>query len=108
MQNANKFPMNKIMLVKDMLSKMDESQLVYVYSMPFKEPSNVLILSVLVGALGVDRFVLGDVGLGILKLLTLGGLNIWWIIDMVNAQERAKEYNFKLLMQSVAFQGMYK
>jgi hypothetical protein len=42
-----------------------------------------LILSVVVGTLGVDRFYLGKIGTGILKLITFGGLGIWWIIDIV-------------------------
>jgi hypothetical protein len=42
-----------------------------------------LVLSIVVGQLGVDRMYVGEVGLGILKLVTCGGLGIWWVIDVV-------------------------
>jgi TM2 domain-containing membrane protein YozV len=42
-----------------------------------------LLLSIFVGWLGVDRFYLGHIGLGILKLLTGGGCGIWYLIDII-------------------------
>lgn len=48
-----------------------------------KSKTTAIILSVLVSSLGVDRFYLGYTGLGILKLLTCGGLGIWTLIDLI-------------------------
>ncbi|MGI6595847.1 MAG: TM2 domain-containing protein [Elusimicrobia bacterium] len=48
-----------------------------------KDWTITLILSILVGEFGIDRFYTGYVGLGILKLLTGGGCGIWWLIDII-------------------------
>lgn len=59
-----------------------------------KDPTVVLLLSLFFGAFGVDRFVLGKVGSGICKLifgwLTIG---IWWLVDVIKAKEKTREYN---------------
>ncbi|TQL47156.1 TM2 domain-containing protein [Homoserinimonas aerilata] len=41
------------------------------------------LLSLLLGILAVDRFYLGKVGTGILKLITFGGGGIWYLIDLI-------------------------
>lgn len=43
----------------------------------------VFFLSFMWGSLGVDRFYLGKIGTGILKLVTFGGAGIWVVIDLV-------------------------
>jgi len=42
-----------------------------------------LILAILVGSLGIDRFYSGSIMLGVLKLVTIGGIGIWWLVDII-------------------------
>ena len=42
-----------------------------------------LLLSIFLGHLGIDRFYLGYIGLGVLKLCTFGGCGLWWLIDLI-------------------------
>ena len=42
-----------------------------------------LVLAILVGGLGIDRFYSGSILLGVLKLVTFGGLGLWWLIDLI-------------------------
>jgi len=45
--------------------------------------ARALAFSILGGGLGLDQFYLGNVGGGIGKLLTLGGLGVWWLLDVL-------------------------
>jgi len=57
------------------------AEIPYVFSN--KDWLTAVLLSLLVGWLGIDRFYLGYTGLGIVKLLTLGFFGIWALIDLV-------------------------
>lgn len=67
---------------------------VQVVLMQMKDPIISLILSIVVGYLGIDRFYVDDIGLGIIKLITCGGLYIWWLVDifLIMGKTRMKNY----------------
>jgi TM2 domain len=48
-----------------------------------KDYMTALLLSIFLGGIGIDRFYLGYTGLGIAKLLTLGGCGVWSLIDLI-------------------------
>ncbi len=53
-----------------------------------------LLLSIFLGSFGIDRFYLGYIGLGLLKLLTAGGCGVWWLIDVILiASKQLKDAN---------------
>lgn len=60
-----------------------------------RNPNVALLISLLIGGLGIDRFFVGDIGSGVLKLITGGGFGFWYIIDWFLIRGRAREYNFK-------------
>ncbi|MCL2072924.1 MAG: TM2 domain-containing protein [Marinilabiliaceae bacterium] len=96
---GERFPSERLMLVRDQLSKLDDSKLPVVQSVDYKNPTTMLIISLFVGAWGVDRFMLGETGLGVAKLLTCGGAGIWTIIDWFTITNKTKEYNYQKFCQ---------
>jgi TM2 domain-containing membrane protein YozV len=48
-----------------------------------KDWTTLLILSLLLGSLGIDRFYAGHIGLGVLKLITFGACGIWSLVDLI-------------------------
>jgi hypothetical protein len=95
MANGKYFESHQIMQIRERLLAVDDSKWVAIQSLSLKDPQTSLILSILGGQLGIDRFVIGDTGLGIGKLLTCGGLGIWAIVDWFMIQGATREKNFE-------------
>ncbi len=83
--------------IRDKLINTDEGKWSIIQTLQFKDPTLLLIVSILVGGLGVDRFIIGDTGLGVLKLLTCGGLGIWTIVDWFLIMGLTKDKNMEKL-----------
>lgn len=91
--NAKYFEPTAIPIIRQKLEKTSEESLITLQACELKDPTVLLIVSILLGSLGVDRFMLGDVGMGILKLLTLGCCGILTIVDWFTISKKTKEKN---------------
>ena len=99
MTNKDNFPTDKIPVIQQALSRLDEATFNNVTMLQFKSPMTALLLSIFLGAYGIDRFYIGDTGMGVGKLLTLGGCGIWAIIDWFMIQDATRQKNFDQLSQ---------
>jgi len=99
MSNAKFFESHHVPAIRERLLAMDDSKWVAVSTIQFKDPTTSLIVSILAGSLGIDRFIIGDTGIGIGKILTCGGLGIWTIVDWFMIQGATREKNMQKLQQ---------
>lgn len=96
---GSKLPPASFPMVKERLEQLDDPKANMLLAQ-LKDPTISLVLSILLGGYGIDRIYIGEVGLGILKLLTCGGLGVWWLIDLFLIMERTRENNLNQLMNS--------
>ena len=87
--------------IRERLLVMDDSRWRMLQFMQFNDPVIILIISLLTGPLAVDRFMLGDIGLGVAKLLTCGGLGIWVLIDWIMIMGITRQKNTEKLMMAI-------
>ena len=97
MSNSKYYQEDKIPFIRKKLETINEEDKLLVSAIEKKDPVIGLILSLLIGSLGADRFYLGQVGLGILKLLTFGGFCLRAIINWFLIMKKVKERNFNKL-----------
>ena len=95
MQNGKKFTTADIMIIKQQLESLTPEQIQLLATGDYLDPTVNVIVSVLVGSLGIDRFLIGQTGWGILKLLTGGALGVWTIVDWFQISGLTKEANME-------------
>lgn len=102
MTNGKYFESHHLVQIRDRLIAMDDSRWSILQTLQFKDPTTSLIVSILAGVLGIDRFMIGDTGLGVGKLLTCGGFYIWAIVDYFLIMGATREKNFIKIQQALA------
>lgn len=101
--NASKLPENQLPILKDRLMAMSDAELDRLTYVNLTDPLLMLVISICFGVLGVDRFVLGDIGLGVGKLITCGGIYIWWIVDLFYIMDATREKNLQRLNTALLY-----
>lgn len=99
MSNGKFFESYQLPQIRERLVSADDSKWTTIQMAQFKDPTTSLIVSIVAGQLGIDRFMIGDTGLGIAKLLTCGGLGIWTIVDWFLIMGATREKNVDKLQQ---------
>ena len=99
--NAGNFPESETDSITKALENTPESKSAEILGLGFKQPVVVLLISLFVGVLGIDRFYLGQTKSGVFKLITCGGLGIWYIIDIFTAMKRARKVNVNNFFEAV-------
>lgn len=99
MIHGSKFPPEFILELRDSLERADDRQTPLIMAYPYKSPALALILSIFLGEFGIDRFYVGDVFLGVLKLITGGGCGVWWLVDLFLIMGVARRKNYEKIQQ---------
>ncbi len=99
MTNAKFFESHQVQMIRERLLNLDDSKWAMIQSVQLKDPTTMLIISLLGGGLGIDRFMIGDTGLGVGKLLTCGGLGIWTIVDWFMIMGATRQKNMEKMQQ---------
>lgn len=101
-QNRKYLPKKKMEYIRETLMGLNESRLKSVLmtaDAEFKDPTMLLVVSFFLGGLGVDRFILGEAGWGVLKLITVGGFGVWYLVDLFIIMNKTRNYNYNELME---------
>lgn len=97
MTNGKELPEQKVPYLREKLLALDENKWAALSTIQFKSPTTALLLSIFLGVYGIDRFYIGNTGMGVGKLLTCGGLGIWAIVDWFMISNATKEINYNKL-----------
>ena len=97
MTHAKSFETHQLSFIREKLLALDDSQWIILQHVKIQDPVLSLIVSIVGGSLGIDRFLIGDIGLGIGKLITCGGIGIWAIIDWFLIMDATRARNFSRL-----------
>ena len=124
-QNGKHFPQDSIFNLQDKLSKLPESSIRLLFGLDLKNPVVMLLLCIFLSPLGIDRFMIGHIGMGLFRIafpfiigitlifeyatadapiftiLLMIAWVIYAILEMAFCMKRTREYNLQLVMKTI-------
>lgn len=96
--NQADLPEDKIPLLRDKMLHCSMRKLTVMQNMTCRRVYSMQFISLILGWTGIDRMLLGDVGIGLLKLFTLGGCGFIMFFDWLTVAGRTRKYNYIKVM----------
>ena len=103
MSNTKFFEGHNLHAIRERLLALDDEKWPMIQMVQFKDPTTALLISIFAGAYGIERFYIGDTGMGVGKLLTCGGVGIWAIVDWFLIQGATKQKNLEKFNQAMMY-----
>ena len=114
-ENQKYFPDEEIFKLRKELLMLTKKEFLRIKSLSFRGPGIMCLISLLLGLWGVDRFLLKDIPLGVLKLMNWisvsGGSKleivhfaffIFYLVDIFLTRGNTKEYNLKMILEAIS------
>ncbi|MDE6266256.1 MAG: TM2 domain-containing protein [Muribaculaceae bacterium] len=97
--HGDKFRQSDLPQIKVLLENVSELRVTELIAAPYKSPMIMTVIAWLGGAFGIDRFMFGQLGWGVAKLITFGGCGLWTLVDIFTAMDRTRTYNMNILQE---------
>ena len=99
-QNAKYFTSLQAADLRERMATLNDESVLLCTSQ-LKDPVVMLLISFFAGGLGIDRFILEDIGIGIGKLLTCGCCGLWWLVDLIYIMDATRDKNYQTMLTAI-------
>lgn len=97
--HAKYFPPEQIFALQQSLLKCAPATFTKVKRVQLKDPESMFLISLFLGGFGVDRFMLGNIGTAIAKLLTFGACGVLHFVDLFSIKQETQTVNFNTVAE---------
>ncbi|MCQ2395658.1 MAG: TM2 domain-containing protein [Kiritimatiellae bacterium] len=97
-KNKGKLESSQRAIIQKKCSEMSDDKGMMLNQVSLKSPFLAFVVSLLLGEFGVDRLLLGEIGMAVLKFLTFGVFGILYLIDVFTIMGRVKKINTQRIM----------